>query len=148
MVNLLAKRIQFTRPFVHTCIDYCEPFLVKEKRHRNRNKTKYYVTVFVCLVIEATNIELVSDLTTESFLAALKRFFSRRGKSSSSISDNVTNFVGASRELAQLQELLLSDEHNKAVQSFLFKQRVIWTFIPPRSTHFGGLWKAGVESFE
>ena len=141
MGNLPAKQIQFTRPFVHTAIDYCGAFFAKKKRHRNRNKIKCYVAVFVCLASKTTHLELVSDLATEAFLAALKRFFSRRGKSSSLISDNATDFVGASRELKQLQELHMSDEHNKAVQLFLSQQPfVIWTFIPTRSPHFGGLW--------
>ena len=114
----------------------------------DRKLSKITSTIFLRVASKATHLELVSDLTTEAFLAALKRFFNRRGKSSSVMSDNAANFVGASRELAQLQELLLSDEHNKAVQSFLSKQRVTWTFIPPRSPHFGGLWEAGVKSFK
>ncbi|XP_033212405.1 uncharacterized protein LOC117169999 [Belonocnema kinseyi] len=95
--------------------------------------------IFVCLASKATHLELVSDLSTEAFLAALKRFFARRGKSSSLISDNATNFVGASRELAELQDLLLSDEHNKNIQEFLANQRFNWSFIPPRYPDFWGL---------
>ncbi|XP_033209222.1 uncharacterized protein LOC117168016 [Belonocnema kinseyi] len=148
MGNLPAKRIQFTRPFVHTGVDYCGPFFEKERRHRNRNKIKCYVAVFVCLASKATHLELVSDLTTEAFLAALKRFFARCGKSSSLISDNATMFEGASRELAELQVLLLCDEHNRNIQEFLANQRVNWSFIPPCSPHFGGLWQAGVKSFK
>ena len=147
MGNQLAKCIQFTRPLVHTGIDYCEPFFIKKKRHRNRGKVKY-VDIFVCLANKAVHFELVSDHITEAFLASLKRFFSRHGKSTFLTSDHATNFVGANRELAQLHELLLSNKRNEAVQQFLAKQRVSWTFIPPRSPHFDGLWEAGVKSFK
>ena len=106
------------------------------------------MATFVCLASKAVHFELVSDLTTEAFLASLKRFFSRRRKSSSLTSDHATNFVGANRKLAQLHELLLSNKRNEAVQQFLAKQRVSWIFIPPRSPHFDGLWEAGAKSFK
>ena len=71
---------------------------MKEKRHRNRNKIKIYAAIFVCFATKAVHIELVSDLTTEAFLAALRRFFSRRGFSSDIYSDKGINFMGARNE--------------------------------------------------
>ncbi|XP_033218230.1 uncharacterized protein LOC117173697 [Belonocnema kinseyi] len=97
---------------------------------------------------KAVHLELVSDLTTEAFIACLKRLFSRRGISKTIHSDNATNFVGASRELMELNKLFQSAEHNEMVQKFLANQTVTWKFIPPRSPHFGGLWKAAVKSFK
>ena len=95
MGDLPKKRLSLERPFLACGIDYCGPFFMKEKRHRNRNKIKIYVAIFVCFATKAVHIELVSDLTTEAFLAALRKFFSRRGLSSDIYSDNGTNFMGA-----------------------------------------------------
>ncbi|GFV44310.1 uncharacterized protein TNCV_4129781 [Trichonephila clavipes] len=48
---------------------------------------------------KAVHLEIVSDLTTDAFLATLKRFVARRGKCATISSDNAKSFVGANREL-------------------------------------------------
>ena len=146
MGDLPQARVSYSRPFLDVGVDYCGPLYIKERRFRNRNKLKVYVAIFVCMGTKAVHLELVSDLTTEAFIASLKRFFSRRGISRTIHSDNATNFVGASRELAELYNLFESDEHKKTVNKFLIQQKVTWNFIPPRSPHFGGLWEAAVKS--
>jgi hypothetical protein len=59
----------------------------------------------VCLTIKAVHIELVSDLSTDAFLATLKRFIARHGILIDLFSDNGTNFVGANNELHNLEQL-------------------------------------------
>ncbi|XP_033220998.1 uncharacterized protein LOC117175397 [Belonocnema kinseyi] len=87
-VEYLPKnRLQSNRPFLNIGVDFCGPFFIKEKRHRNRNKVKAYVAVFICFATKAVHLELVGDLITESFIGCLKRFFSRRGKSQNIYSD-------------------------------------------------------------
>ena len=63
---------------------------------------KSYACIFVALSVKAVHLEVVSDLTTDAFLACLRRFISRRGIPSAIWSDHGTNFVGASRELSEL----------------------------------------------
>jgi len=46
---------------------------------------------------------VVSDLTTQAFLAALKRFNGRRGVARSIYCDNATKFDGAKYELRELK---------------------------------------------
>ncbi|XP_033317511.1 uncharacterized protein LOC117215221 [Bombus bifarius] len=102
MGDLPEARITESRPFTNVGIDYCGPFYIKERRDRNRRKIKTYAAIFVCLATKAVHIELVSDLTTDAFLAALRRFISRRGYCATILTDNGTNFVGANRELQQV----------------------------------------------
>lgn len=45
-------------------VDYCGPFFIKEKRHRNRNKIKVYAAIFVRMSTKAVHLEIVGDLTT------------------------------------------------------------------------------------
>ncbi|XP_033212215.1 uncharacterized protein LOC117169816 [Belonocnema kinseyi] len=139
---------QSFRPFLNVGVDYCGPLYIKERRFQNRKRIKVYVAIYVCMATKAVHLELVSDLTTEAFIASLKRLFSRRGKSKSIYSDNGKNFVGANRELNELYQLLLSAEHNKNVQQFLINERITWHLIPPEAPHFGGLWEAAVKSFK
>ncbi|XP_050495535.1 uncharacterized protein LOC126876672 [Bombus huntii] len=148
MGDLPAARITESRPFTNVGIDYCGPFYIKERKDRNRLKIKVYVAIFVCLAVKAVHIELVSDLTSEAFIAALRRFIARRGFCGTIYSDNGTNFVGANNELRELRNLLQSDDHKAQVQSFLADRRIEWHFIPPNLPHFGGLWEAAVKSFK
>lgn len=74
---------------------------------------------FVCLTVKVVHIELVSDLTSKAAIAALRQFIARRGRCSTSHSDNDTNFVGANNELKKLRNLLLAHNHKEWVQVFL-----------------------------
>ncbi|XP_057339521.1 uncharacterized protein LOC130677020 [Microplitis mediator] len=148
MGDLPSYRVSQSRPFLHVGVDYCGPLYMKERRHRNRQKLKVYVAVYVCMSTKAVHLELVTDLTTEAFIASLKRFFARRGKSTDIYSDNGTNFVGNSRELNELYTLLHSTEHKTTMQHYMLQQKINWHFIPPRAPHFGGLWEAAVKSFK
>ncbi|KXJ70064.1 hypothetical protein RP20_CCG024959 [Aedes albopictus] len=97
------------------------------------------------MLTRAIHIELVSDLTTEAFLAALRRFTSRRGVPNRMFSDNATNFVGAQNELERLAQMFRDQHESRKIVDFCCKLGFEWSFIPPRSPHFGGIWEAGVK---
>ena len=104
--------------------------------------------VFVSLTVKAVHLELVSDLTSEAFIACLKRFIARRGLPSLIWSDNGTNFVGAARELKELYQLLNTHTFQESVTDFLSTQKINWKFNPQHAPHFGGLWEAAVKSMK
>lgn len=71
MGQLSTARVQPSRAFLHTSVDYMGAFLVKRYNARRvRIVDKAYAAVFVCMATRAVHIELVSALTTEAFLAA------------------------------------------------------------------------------
>ncbi|XP_077275276.1 uncharacterized protein LOC143904452 [Temnothorax americanus] len=148
MGNLPKIRLVSSRPFENVGIDFCGPFLIKEKKYRNRNKIKIYVAVFVCLVTKAIHLEIVSDLTTEAFVACLKRLFARRGRARVIWSDNGTNFLGASNHLKEIFEFFQERENEQKINRYLVNEGIQWSFIPPRSPHFGGIWEASVRGFK
>jgi len=148
MGDLPKARISEAIPFTYTGVDFCGPFYIQEKKYRNRNRIKVYVCVFVCMAIKAVHLELVSDLTTDGFLAAFRRFTARRGIPTHVYSDNGTNFVGANNRLKELYVLFNSEEHKDRINRFSIGHRVSWHFIPPFAPHFGGLWESVVKSFK
>ncbi|CAI6357820.1 unnamed protein product [Macrosiphum euphorbiae] len=134
------------RCFETTGVDYAGPILMKSHARRNAQLQKAYICIFLCFASKAVHIELVCDLSTDAFIAALHRFISRRGKCHTIYSDNGTNFVGANKKLSDLSTLLLSEQHKIRVQDTLTLHEITWRFIPPRSPHFGGLWEAAVKA--
>jgi len=102
-----ARIAGFLRPFVVNGVDYAGPLKIRESRRRGRaHVSKAYVAVFICFNTKTVHLELITDLMTEAFLAALRRFTGRRGICSHLYLDNATNFVGASGELKDIYEFL------------------------------------------
>ncbi|XP_058798278.1 uncharacterized protein LOC131668263 [Phymastichus coffea] len=92
---------------------------------------------------QAVHLELVSNLTSASFLEAFTRFVGRRGTPAEVWSDNGTNFRGAALELRRL--LRETEIDWGVVEGELAKDETSWKFIPPSAPNFGGLWEAGVK---
>ena len=144
--QLPLERITATSVFNKVGVDYAGPFLVKYGAVRKRATVKSYVCVFVCLAIKAVHLELVSDLTAEAFLAALRRFTARRGYPVLIWSDNGRNFVGAKRELSEIYEFLEQQMKDGVISQFCAAKHIEWKYIPEHSPHFGGIWEAAVKS--
>jgi hypothetical protein len=136
MGELPLTRITVARPFLNAGIDYVGPFEIKGGNNRNKITTKCYIVLSICMAIKAIHLELMSTLTSEAFIAALKRFTARRGLIDHLYIDNGNNFVGANREL---KAFFKSEEFLSQVHSYAAKTQFQWHFIPPNSPHFGGL---------
>lgn len=146
--QLPKERVSPGRVFEKIGVDYAGPILLKLGKVRKPTVVKAYVCVFVCLSVKAVHLELVSDLTTEAFLATFKRFIARRGLPITVYSDHGTNFVGASNELKELYQFLEKRDTQTSIVDFCSQRKVEWSFIPERSPHFGGLWEAAVKSMK
>ncbi|XP_055951518.1 uncharacterized protein LOC129987580 [Argiope bruennichi] len=146
MGDLPEGRVTLNRPFFVCGIDYAGPISILKHRGRGAKTTKGYMVVFVCFATKALHLELVTDYTSDSFIAALKRFCSRRSTPKHIHSDNGTNFLGAKRKFKDLYNHLSKINLDQKVSYFLSQQEIEWHTIPPLSPHFGGLWEAGVKS--
>ncbi|XP_065093423.1 uncharacterized protein LOC135714082 [Ochlerotatus camptorhynchus] len=145
MGNLPTSRIVPSPPFAVTGVDYAGPFLVKQGSHRPK-LVKAYVAVYVCMAPKAVHLEVVSNLSSDAFLASLKRFISRRGMVQQIHSDNATNFHGANHELHELYRQFQDQQTAKKIQQFCQAREIQWHFIPPDAPEFGGLWEAAVKA--
>ncbi|XP_046399958.1 uncharacterized protein LOC124166473 [Ischnura elegans] len=146
MAPLPVERLTPRRPFSYTGLDYAGPIWLRTSKGRGSKSHKGYIVVFICLVTRAIHLEIVTDLTTDSFLAAYHRFTGRRGHCSILYSDNATTFRGAAKEINRLFAATSKLTAEVALQ--IAKEGTSWTFIPPRAPHFGGIWEAAVRSFK
>ncbi|XP_062558256.1 uncharacterized protein LOC134223133 [Armigeres subalbatus] len=94
MGDLPPSRITPAPVFERVGLDFAGPIFVKQSVRR-AVPVKGYICVFLCMVTKAIHLEAVEDLSTDSFMAALQRFVSRRGYPKQMFSDNGTNFIGA-----------------------------------------------------
>jgi len=143
MGDLPSSRVNPTRPFSTSAVDYAGPINVKLHTIRRLQVMKVYISLFICMSTKAVHLEVVTDLTSEAFIAALKRFIARRGLVLHLYSDNGKNFIGASRQLQESFHQITSQDNT---QRFLTDQHVEFHFIPPRAPHFGGIWERAIQS--
>ena len=144
--QLPPARVEPNYVFLHTGMDFAGPFLIKKGHTRRPVEIKAHLAVFICFITRAVHLELVSDQTTQAFLAALDRFVDRRGLPLHLYSDNGPNYTGAKNQLAGFYNVLASSECQNAVQSYAFNYQITWHNSPQRAPHFGGLWEAAVKS--
>ena len=81
------------------------------------------------------HIEVVPKLDTDSCLNAIIRFIARRGQTSTIISNNGTNFVGAERELSEY----VAAWNKEGIEEYLIQRGIRWKFNPSAAPHFGGV---------
>lgn len=144
MGQLPEERITQARVFQRVGLDFAGPVRTKPNLKRSKVILKSYIALFICLATKAVHLELVSDLSTQAFLACLRRFIGRRGKPSDIFSDNATNFHGAKNFIDSQFNICASEP----IQNFVSEECIKWHFIPPNTPHFGGLWEGNIKSMK
>lgn len=148
MGQLPEVRTRPSQPFTITGIDFAGPVYIKRGSPRRPVRVKTYLCLFICFSTKATHLEVVSDMTTPAFLAALTRFTARRGLPTDIYTDNGSNFLGAQAELKQMLGHLRSEESERSISVWTARHEIHWHFSPARAPHFGGLWEAAVRSLK
>ena len=123
-------RVQECAPFFYVGLDYAGPLYVKDKEVG----VKVWIALFTCGVSRALHLELVTDMTTESFLRCFKHIAARRGTPFKIISDNSKTFMSANRELLHI----LSDPVFKNLFAHLHIQ---WCFNVEKAPWWGGFFE-------
>lgn len=96
-------------------MDCFGPFLVKE----GRKELKKYGLLFTCMASRALHIEILDDMTTDSFLNGLRCLITIRGPVRTLFSDRGTNFAGASNEM----DAAFKEIDNERIKTFLLQRR-------------------------
>jgi len=123
-------RVQDVRPFSITGVDFTGALYI----HNKGEEVKVYVCLFTCATSRAIHLEVVTDLSTETFLLAFRRFAGRRSMPQLMLSDNATTFQAAAEELSTLYS-------SREVRAALNREGVTWKFIPRKAPWFGGFWE-------
>ena len=139
MAELPVSRFQIdSHPFAYTGIDYFGPLMIRQRR----SDVKRYGCLFTCLSTRAVHLEVASDLTTDAFINAFRRFISRRGQVIHMYSDNGTNLVGGERELREA----ICNWNQHQIDTFFQQKEIQWSFNPPSASHMGGAWERMIKS--
>ena len=86
-------------------------------------------------------MDLASDLSTDIFILALRRFIARLGKPKEILSDDGTSFIAADRVLRQA----IQDLNQSKIQTLLSNCRIVWKFNPPVSPWMSESWESLIK---
>ena len=126
MADLPPDRLEPGAPFTNVGVDTFGPWEIVSRRTRGgQANSKRWAVIFSCLTTRAIHIEVIEELSSSSFINALRRLHALRGVVKTFRSDCGTNFVGC---VNLLKEYLLSNG-------------IEWIFNPPHASHMGGAWE-------
>ena len=123
-------------PFTHTVVDFEGPLFIKTDSNQ---ESKVWICLYSGCVTQAIHLDLVSSLTTQSFLKCFKRFVARRGLPQKIVSDNGKTFKSAAKTIKAIT-------NHPEVTRQLAKVKVEWIFNVERAPWWGGLLERMVRS--
>jgi hypothetical protein len=100
-------------------------------------QSKRWAIIFTCLTTRAVHIELVEEMSSSSFINALRRSTAIRGPIKIFRSDRGTNVIGATDQIG-IKSINVEDT---MVKQHLDNTGSVWKFNPPHSSHMGGVWE-------
>ena len=111
---LPAERIQWQRPFTTVGVDHTGHF---HARDTYGYRIKLYICLFVCATTRAVHLEVVDNLSANSFILCLRCLSAAKGMPSVILSANHRTFISGEKFLLDLQE-------DDIVQEFLQDHRI------------------------
>ena len=133
-------RAKGAAPFSKVRIDFAGPLFVKDLKSKDMHKV--YIAIFSCYATRAIHLELVHDLSVETFQRALRHFAACRGTPCLIVTDNAKTFKAVAKALNKLQ-------NHPETKSELDKLHIEWKFNLERALWWGGFFQlmvAGVRS--
>ena len=130
-------RVQEEPPFTYTGVDFAGPLYVRTTGSSETSKT--WICLFTCCVVRAVHLEIVTDMSTKTFIQCLKLFAARRGMPRKFISDNGRTFKAAAKFL----KTVFRDEE---LVDHLAGIGIEWVFNIERAPWWGGVFERMVRS--
>ena len=88
-------RVKKNPPFTSTGIDFAGPLFVKG----SNESVKEWICLYTCCVVRVIHLDIVPNMSTQTFICSLKRFVARRGLPHMIVSDNGKTFKAAAKLL-------------------------------------------------
>ena len=130
-------RVKEEPPFTFTGVDFAGPLYIHSFGLTASNKV--WICLFTCCVTRAIHLDIVTDLSTETFLRCLKRFAARRGMPRKFVSDNGKTCKAA----AKFIKAVFKDD---MVLEHLSGLGVEWKFNLEKAPWWGGVFERLVKS--
>ena len=134
MAPLPPERVNVAEAFLYTGVDYFGPLFAKTAEA----SVKVWVALFTCLSTRAVHLELVTDISSEQFLLAFRRFVSRRGVPRAMWSDNAPQFKMTKTTLDKAWKEVISDP---AVADTITARGTDWHFSVQHAPWMGGIYE-------
>ena len=139
MAKLPESRFSAPVAFRNCALDFFGPMTVTDKcglKHCPHQIAKHYCLIVSCYSSRAIHLEMTSDLSTEIFLLAFRRFVGRRGCPSTLYSDNAQTFKKGANELKVAVKKINFDEAEAKLKS---KLQIQWTWAKSKAPNTNGL---------
>ena len=141
MAPLPSTRVLPTPAWTYTSIDLFGP-IEHVDMVRKRLKEKCWGVVFTCMVSRAVHLDLTQAYHTDALLQAIRRFMALRGAPKEFLSDQGSQMIACSKELAGIFELI---DWN-VIKGWCAKHTIAWKLVPPQAQHMNGVTEALIRS--
>lgn len=131
-------RVKKAPPFAYSGVDFAGPLYIKVA---DGSSSKVWVALYTCCITRAVHLDLIPDMTAQSFLRSFKRFTSRRGVPMQMVSDNGKTFVAA----AQIIDSILKCPE---VQQHFASLKVKWIFNLEKAPWWGSFFERMVQAMK
>ncbi|XP_046389409.1 uncharacterized protein LOC124158258 [Ischnura elegans] len=129
--TLPVARVQDSKVFQTTGVDLAGPLIIRDGQ-------KVWIVIYTCAVYRCVSLDVITGLSTETFLNSLERFVANYGRPNTVYSDNGTNFIGAKNIFDKLNmEEVAKISQVKKLQWILNCEAAPW---------WGGFWERLIRS--
>ena len=127
--DLQSERVNLTKPYDNVGLDYTGAISFKSKG----TIQKGYILIIACMTTRHVHLQLVPDMSTKTFIQALRYHSAMYGTMKKISCDNALSFVSGDQELSEVSKHLKSKDTENHFREFGIK----FEFIPKRSPWWG-----------
>ncbi|GFT01587.1 integrase catalytic domain-containing protein [Trichonephila clavipes] len=128
MSDLPSSRISPAPAFMRCGVDYASPFQIKTIKGGGSKSFKAYIALFACFTTRAIHLELVTDLSADAFIAALKRPLTPISNDLNNLSALTPGHFIIGRPLTSIPEPNYIDSNNSYLTRWQQIQKLVQQF--------------------